>query len=255
MKHIQSILGLLSCSLCSLSVFSQCIEANGAFSVGEELNYYAYYNWGKIWIKAGEASFSVDEEEGNYLFSVNARSLPEWHWLYHLETKHEASMTKQFQPLYRKASTIENKNRSEEKYIYKGNMVYKHSINNAYRRGKDIVYAVKPCSWDIINAVYIARNVNLKNNREGEEIAFAVNFGDTTNTIYGKVCGKEKITNREGRVFDCLKCSASVVKGTIFAADKPVYVWITDDAFHIPVLVEFKMTVGFVKVFLYSYKT
>ena len=225
-----------------------------AFSVGEELKYNAYYNLGKIWIKAGEASFSVDEKDGNYLFSGGTQNLPGWDWLYLLRTTHEASMTKQFQPLYLKVITIENKKRTDEKYIYNGNTVHKHLVSNDYPQGKDTVYTVRPCSWDIINVVYIVRNLNLKNAKQGETIPLFVNLEDSTNTIYGKVLGKETIKNREGKVFNCLKFSASVIYRTIILADKPVNVWITDDDFRIPVLIEFKVAVGYVKVFLHSYK-
>jgi len=238
-----------------IRLFSQCMEENRAFSVGEKLRYYAYYNLGKIWIKAGEAYFAVDEENGNYLFTVSAWNLPGWDWLYHVKTMHKASMTKQFKPLYLKASVAENKNRHNEEHIYKGNTVYKHSENNAYPQGKDTTYTIKPCSWDIINAVYVARNVNLKKYKRGETIPFFVNFGDSTNVIYGKVLGKERIKNREGVEFDCLKCTASVVEGTIFSSERPVYVWITDDDFRIPVLIESKISVGGIKVFLYEFQT
>jgi len=205
-------------------------------------------------VKAGEASFSVEEKEGDYIFTGGARSLPGWDWLYLLQTKHEASMTKQFKPAYLKLITIENKNRMEERYVYKGDTVYKHLINNVYPKGKDSVYTVKPCSWDIINVIYILRNINLKNVKSGEIIPLLLNIDDSTNVVYGKVLGKETIKNREGKEFNCLKFSATVMYGNIVSADKPVNVWITDDDYHIPVLIELKVAVGFLKVFLYSYK-
>jgi hypothetical protein len=230
------------------------VDKNQAFKVGEEIKYYAYYNWGKIWIKAGEASFHVSEKDGNYVFTVTAENLPKWDWLYYLRTTHEAGMTKKMKPVYMKASSIENKTWSDVEYTYKGGYIHKHFANNDHPNGKDTSYAHTPCSWDIINAVYIARNVNIRNVKAEEQIPFYINFDDTTHTIYGKVLKKEQIKNRNGEVFDCLKCSATVVAGTIFAENKPVYVWITDDMRQIPVLIESQIAIGAIKVFLYSYR-
>lgn len=219
------------------------------------MNYYAYYNWGKLWVKAGEASFCVSENDDNYLFTVKAKNLPGWDWLYHLETIHEAGMSKkQLKPVFLRAATIENKNWSKEEYTYKKNTVYKYFENKKYPNGKDTLYSHVPCTWDVINAVYIARNIDLRSVPMGKPIPFYLNFGDATHTIYGKVLKRERIKNREGEVFDCLKCSATVVSGTIFADGKPVYVWVTNDTRQIPVLVESQISIGSIKVFLYNYK-
>lgn len=250
-KYILLIIGTI---LSYASSFSQCVDKNRAFKVGEEIKYHAYYNWGKIWVKAGEASFHVGEKNGNYVFTVKAQNLPKWDWLYRLQTTHEAVITKQMEPVYMKAFTIENKTWSEVEYIYKGDRIYKYFSNNDHPNGKDTSYARTPCSWDIINAVYIARNVNVRNTKIEEQIPFYPNFNDATHIIYGKVLKKEQIKNRKGEVFDCLKCSATVVAGTIFAENKPVYVWITDDVRQIPVLIESQIAIGSIKVFLYSYK-
>ena len=241
---------ILSCA----SSFSQCVDKNQAFKVGEEIKYYAYYNWGMLWVKAGEASFYVGEEDNNYLFTVKSKNLPRWDWLYRVQTSHEAGMTKQLKPVFLRASSSENKNWSKAEYTYKGNHIHKYFENNDYPNGKDTSYIRTSCSWDIISAVYIARNVDLRNTPMGEQIPFYLNFNDETHTIYGKVLKRETIKNREGQKFDCLKCSASVPSGTIFSDGKPVYVWVTDDPRQIPVLVESQIAIGSIKVFLYDYK-
>jgi len=209
---------------------------------------------GKVWIKAGEATFSVGEEGDNYLFTVKAKNMPGLDWLYRLRTVHEAGMTKQMKPLFLRAYTIEHKSRTDTEYLYKGNHIYKKFSSSDNSKSKDTSYVHTPCSWDIINAVYIARNINIRNAKAGERFTFYINFNDSTHTIYGKVLKRERIKNREGEEFDCLKCSATVASGTIFTEGKPVYVWITDDVRQIPVLVESQIKIGAVKVYLYDYK-
>ncbi len=250
-KYILIFTGIV---LLNISSFSQCVTKNQAFKVGEELKYYAYYNWGMIWVKAGEASFNVSEYNDNYLFTVTAKNLPAWDWLYRLQTTHKAEMTKQMQPVSMKATTVENKNWDYVEFIYKGDSIHKHLINNQYPDGKDTVFPHTPCSWDIISAVYIARNTGFQHIPMGQNIPYYLNFNDSTHIIYGTVLEKERIQNREGVEFDCLKCTATVSPGTIFAAGKPVYVWITDDIRRIPVLIESQISIGSIKIFLYEYK-
>jgi len=250
-KYILITIGVI---LCNVSSFSQCVNKNQAFGVGEELKYHAYYNLGRLWVKGGEATFSVGKSGDNYLFTVTAQNLPGLDWLYKLQTTHKAEMTKQMQPVSLKARTVENKNWDYVEYIYKGDSIHKRLVNNQYPKGRDTTYRRTPCSWDIINAVYIARNTDFKHIPMGEQIPYYINFNDSTHTIYGKVLQKERIKNREGVEFDCLKCSATVAPGTIFAANKPVFVWVTDDLRRIPVLIESQISIGAIKVFLYEYK-
>ena len=48
-------------------IVDQCSIANESFSANEYLVYRVYYNWGPIWIPAGEASFELTEEEEDML--------------------------------------------------------------------------------------------------------------------------------------------------------------------------------------------
>jgi hypothetical protein len=233
---------------------SQCVKENKAFDIGEELYFYAYYNWGKLWIKAGKASFIVSEKDSNYVYTVEAANLPGWDWLYYLRTTHIASMTKEMKPVFLKAYTNEKGDISSDEYYYINNEIHKHFTNTTYPEGKDTVYPHTSCSWDIINAVYAARNFNFNDYEIGQDIPFYVNFSDKTHTIYGKIIKEEKIKNKEGEEFDCLKCTATVPPGTIFAANRPVYVWITNDERRLPILIECQIRIGSIKVYLYEYK-
>lgn len=229
---------------------AQCVKETRAFEVGEVLNYAAYYNLGLVWVKAGVATFSVEEENGNYKFSVVADNLPKWEWLYSLHSRHTASVTRDFKPIYMTASTSENGRFSRDHYVYDDDVIHKTYWlkNNDCQHLKDLPHP--PCSWDIINAVYVARSMDVRNYPDPNKIPFNVMFNDSVYTVYGAVLGKERIKTRKGKEFDCLKCTATVVAGTMFESGAPVYVWITDDVHQIPVLVESKIKIGAVKVYL-----
>lgn len=229
---------------------AQCVEKTQAFEVGEVLNYAAYYNWGFVWVKAGVANFSVGEEDGNYKFTIVADNLPKWEWLYSLHSRHTASVTKDFVPLYMSASTSENGLETKDYYKYDGDVIYKTYSTKSNPNPQTKVLQHPACSWDIINAVYVARSMNVRDYPDKSRIPFNVMFNDSVYTIYGAVLGEERIKTRTNKEYDCLKCTATVVKGTMFEAGSPVYVWITNDVRQIPIMVESKIRIGAVKVYL-----
>lgn len=238
-------------SFCSLVCHAQCVEQSKAIKVGEVLHYSAYYNWGLIWVKAGVATFSVEEEEGNYKFTVKTDNVPAWGWLYSVHSLHEASISKDFRPIYMRSVSEENGVKAKEYYRYSADGT---TIEKTYKYGDDEekkeIFKQKECSWDIINMVYIARSYNVRGATPDETIPFSVMFNNKYHTIYGKVLGKETIKNRNGKSYSCLKCTATVASGTIFKDGEPVYVWITDDDAQIPILVESKISIGSIKVYL-----
>ena len=65
--------------------------------------------------------------------------------------------------------------------------------------------------------------------------------------IYIRYLGKERIKNRDGRKFDCLKFKPLLVEGTIFESGEDMTVWVTDDQNRVPIIVEAKILIGSVK--------
>ena len=68
--------------------------------------------------------------------------------------------------------------------------------------------------------------------------------------LYIRHLGRDTITLHGGKTYSTFKFSAMLVKGTIFKGGEDLFVWVTDDKFHIPVLVEAKILVGSVKAIL-----
>ena len=242
---------------CLSSVMNgQIVTSNKAFRIGEEFVLDAYFNVGFLWLKVGTASFSVDEEHGNYLFTVKANNYPKWDWLYKVNTLHVASCTKSMQPLYMWCQVHEKDHYYEDRYDYTKEddhyLVRRQTNGYRYPDGRDTSYALPLEAHDIINSVYVARNTDLTTNN-GVLIPFYPIFGDRIHMMYGNVLGKETITTKENETYECLKCTAIVGSGTIVDNSEPVYVYVTDDDRKIPVLVETKLSFGRVKVYLKSY--
>lgn len=228
------------------------VNSNNAFKVGEVMKLKAYYYFGLIWFEIGEATFSVSDENGNYKFTVRAKNHSRWDWLYKLNTLHEASCTKSMQPIYMRSKTEDNGVVSEDEMLYQGDIITRKDKGTLHPYGWDTTYTRQADSYDIINSVYVARNVDLNIN-DGKNIPFYPLFGDKVVVVYGSVLEKEKIKTHNKVQYDCLKCIATVGAGTIFEPDEPVYVYVTDDNRKVPVLVVAKLRIGTVKVYLDDY--
>lgn len=234
-------------------VNAQIVEKNTVFKIGEKFVLDAYFNVGRIWIKVGEAEFKVEAEADNYRFMVTAKSLPKWDWIYSMNTLHVASCTKDMKPLYMWSNVYENGEYAEEHYTFIDKGTY-NEIHRKRRSSKnsgevlDTTFNLPYEAHDIINSVYVARNTDLTYNG-GKSIPFSPIFGSKIFTIYGDVLGEEKVTTKENQSFDCLKCVANIGGGTIAEKDMPIYVYVTKKEL-IPVLVEAKLSLGNVRVYL-----
>jgi len=68
----KSILLFLILILGTYTSQAQCLEKNFAFQTGEKLVFRGYYNWGFIWVAAGEVELSVaaDQYENKDVFKI-----------------------------------------------------------------------------------------------------------------------------------------------------------------------------------------
>ena len=59
-----------------------CQLTNTAFSPGEKMVYKIYYNWGFIWMPAGEVTFNVEEEGDIYHYKVIGKTYNSYNWFF-----------------------------------------------------------------------------------------------------------------------------------------------------------------------------
>jgi hypothetical protein len=62
--------------------------------------------------------------------------------------------------------------------------------------------------------------------------------------------GHEEIKNRDGKYWDCILFSAVLDRGTMFKAGEELLVWVSNDKARIPIMIEAKITVGSIKIYL-----
>ncbi len=237
---------------------SQCFKYNTAFQTGERLTYNVMYNWGFIWIGAGDVVFSVKETSfrGRTVYSLDAHgsSYSSYDWFFKVRDSFQAYLDKEtLQPLWHLRNTSEGNFNTYEEYHfdYNKNLIYSATQNTKKPYNRDTL-KIERCTFDLLSMAYFARNFDFTGLSAGKKIPVTVLLDNEIYHLYVKYIGKELLKIKDGEKYNTIKFSIQLVEGTVFKAGEDLIVWATDDKNHIPVMVEAKILVGSVKALLHS---
>lgn len=241
--------------LASLQVKAQ----NRPFQPGEKLTYNAYYNWGAIWLHAGEVQFTVDQKpfggKQAYFFEATGKSMPKYDWMYKVRDYYRSYVDiDTFTSLWAERNTAEGSYKAYENYTFKPRERHIYSIvkNSKSKMQKDTLRATASGIYDVLTVIYQCRNVNFDRLKVNEKFPLRIILDGKIYPVYLRYLGKEVIKNKDQKKYRCIKFSALLVEGSIFKGGEDMNIWVTDDDNKIPVLVEAKILIGSVKAYLHS---
>ncbi len=244
---------LLIISPGALKAQSTCINRNYAFSSGERVYYHAYYNWGFIWINAGDVLFSVDDaiKHNKAAFQIKAIGTTKrgYDIFFKVRDTFEVFVdTLSIKPLEFRQITNEGSYKADHHYIFNKEKQEIHTkISRAGSEFEVDILKWPACSFDLLSMIYQARNLDFNKYEVGEKIPISLIVDGEIYNLYIRYLGKEIAKNRDGRKFNCLKFSPLLVEGTIFKSGEDMTVWVTDDNNRVPIVVEAKILIGSVK--------
>ncbi|RYZ49430.1 MAG: DUF3108 domain-containing protein, partial [Sphingobacteriales bacterium] len=217
-----------------------CKGKNTSFLAGEQLFYKVYYNMGRIWVGAGEVSFSVNAEkmQGRNVYHIigDGRTLKSYEWFYKVRDRYESYVDMETLLPVR---FIRNVNEGGFK-IY-NNVSFNHVVGKATTQ--NATYKIPRCVQDVLSAIYYARNIDYSKYTPGAKIPFSMFLDDQVYNLYIRYLGKERIETKYG-TFNTIKFSPLLINGTIFKGGEKMTVWVTDDQNHVPVRIDSPITVG-----------
>jgi len=234
-----------------------CGSNNNAFQSGEKLTYKIYYNWGLLWLGAGEVVFTVQESQDNYLYKAIGKTFASYSWVFDVDDKFYSFVDKQtLLPVRAK------RNINEDGYIIKNDIVFNQEDKSAVstlivnnKEPKVIKKQFDYCMYDILSVIYGLRNVDRSSLNKGDKIPFSMMMDDETYPLSIEYVGKvesKKVKNLGH--FDAVEVSPSIIKGRVFAKDKRMKVWISDDENNVPLIIESPLSVGKIKVVLQKHE-
>lgn len=241
-----------------LSVSAQCFKENFAFKEGENFKFQVYYNWGFIWLNAGYCEFKVTKTSyltrPVYYLDAYGATYNSYDWIFKVRDHYESFLDIEYlRPLWYSQKNYEGGYEVNDRYWfdYDKMKLVAHTQNSKKPFEKDTLN-LPACTFDLISCVYYCRNLNFSNLKVGDRVPIKTFIGKDFFELYIRYLGKEKIKDKAGKEYNCIKFSALLVEGTIFKGGEDMFVWVTDDLNRIPILIEAKILVGSVKVYLES---
>ncbi len=236
---------------------STCSGDNVTFKDSEELVYKIYYNWGLVWLSAGEATFRVQEKKNGYLITAIGKTYSGYEWLYSVYDKYEVFVDKTTMlPIWSTRDIKENKYTQYERMDF--NQVNGTVVSTLGKNRNETTTAIIPvsdCAHDILSILYFVRNYPFSSFRNGQAFPVNVFLDRANNNLTAKYNGTVKKQSVKGLGnFNSYIISPATIEGKVFDKGNTMKMYISEDKNHIPLMVETSLKVGSVKVILKSYK-
>jgi hypothetical protein len=238
---------------------TSCPVTNHAFRDDENFSYKIYYNWGAIWMAAGEASFGAVKTQlaGQtvYHFTGLGSTYPKYDWFYKVNDKYESYADTLFlKPLRFKREAREGGNYTFDDYVFNHK---KKKVYTASRRGsKPTVLdslSITSCTNDVLTAIYYTRCIDFSAYKIKDTIPITFVLDGEVFPSYVRYLGTEVIHSELLGYVRCIKFRPKLIAGTLFKGGEGMTVWVTDDLNRMPVYVETPIIVGTIKVQLLKY--
>ncbi|HET6226567.1 MAG TPA: DUF3108 domain-containing protein [Bacteroidia bacterium] len=236
-----------------------CTVSNQTFKAGELFTYKINYNWGAIWVSAGEATFSAELKQINnatvYHFVGWGTTYSKYDFLYKVRDKYESyADTLSLKPLRFIREASEGGSYTFDDYVFSQS---KHKVYTNSRRNKkpgtfDSI-SITACTNDVLTAIYYVRCLDFSRYKVNDTIPVTFVLDGEVFPSYVRYLGKEIIKSELLGQVRCIKFRPKLIEGTLFKGGEEMVVWVTDDENRMPVYVETPILVGTIKVSLLKY--
>lgn len=236
---------------------AQCLSKITSFKEGEKVTYQIYYNWGIIWVAAGEAIFTTEKStfanKTVYKLKGQGYTYPKYDGLYRVRDIFEAYVdTLNLKPYKYLRDTKEGSHKvyNEAYFSY-----HKKKITAYYKENNKPLkvdsLTLNNCVFDVVSMIYYARNLDFSKSKIGDKLPIIMFLDNEIHYLYIKYLGKETIKTERGLI-SCVKFKPKLIPGTMFKDGDEMTVWVSDDENKIPVLIEAPILIGQVKAILKS---
>lgn len=228
-----------------------CGQVNRSFLSGEKIHYTIYYNVIGIYVNAGKADFETRNTNLNgidaYTFTATGRSNSKYDWIFKVRDKYESVVDSKTLLPYQFMREI------NEGGFHQKELIQFNQKNKTVTIESGTVPTSSDCTYDVISAVYAARNINFSNLQTNDKVYLNFFLDKELYPSYFKYLGREEVTTQYG-TFKAIKLAPLLVKGSMFQGGEKMTIWISDDANHVPVRIETPIIVGSIKVDMVGYE-
>ena len=262
MSKFFKILFLFCAFAISVNAQEDCMIENQIFYPGEKITFEGAYNWGPVWLRAGEATFALNEAEldGKALYHLvgEGKTFESYNWVYRVEDVYQSYIDKETLLPYKFIRDVD-----EGGHIIQNRYTFNHKENllnidqlktNDHLKKKDESMYIPDCTHDVLSAVFYVRNIDYTQLEIGESVAFKIMIDAEVFNVSIVYHGIEEKKIKGGERYNCHKITFELIAGTIFEDGQTMTVWATADKNKIPVMVESPLIIGKAKFFATAYE-
>lgn len=237
---------------------SPCYAGNKPVHIGEQIKYRIAYNFGTLWIDAGwvrtKTSDTLIDGKPFYHFFGTGASSKHWDWLYKVrDTIEVITETDQLRPLnYRRHSNINGYKRYHT-YQFDHDKQIVHAVISE----TDIPYqeqniSLPACTFDALTASYVVRSIDFGKATIGETIVVKIIIDDQVYEMPIVYEGMETISSRNKTEHQCYLFTTTLQRGHILMPGEKLKIWVSSKPGQIPIMMEAKIRIGSIKIYLDS---
>jgi hypothetical protein len=226
------------------------------FVPGETARYGAYFNWHFIWINAGDVLFKCDtikyEQQKAWRLKAVGKTFKAYDILYTVRDTFESILTYPgFDPLWFRRAVNHGHGHSLHQYTFfpkEGKIISRIQHEDEKPIPGQLTWSKGV--HDLLSSAYYFRGYEFEKMKKGQKVNFKMVVDNTSEELYFRYLGTEKVKTRSDREFLCHKVSVWLLEGDFFPEGEYMKVWFTADQNRLPVMVETKILVGSVKAIL-----
>jgi hypothetical protein len=218
-----------------------------AFVPGEKLKYDLHFGS----IHAGEGNFEVKPElkiisgKPHYHIAVTGKSYKVFDPFHKVRDYYESFVNKEtLLPSVFIRDVLEGKYKDKEYYIF-DRLNKKVNANNE-------VYASEDNIHDIVSVFYYLRCIDFNNKKVGYSMNLKAFFDEEIFPMGVTYTGKKTISTPIGKV-TCKVFKPKLIEGRVFQDQQDMTIYVSDDKNQIPIRIESKVYLGFVRADLIKY--
>lgn len=250
----------LSCVFSQESIYGQCEMKNTAFASGEKIHYDLYFNYGFLYIKAGNSFLNITDanHKGKSAYKtymqINSSGLAGN--LYTVNDTLTSYVDMQLRPLLFTKEAFEGKDYSTEKqiYSYENNGIKVRTIRTWNGEPDfDKKLTIESCAYDYLSILLYVRNLNFSEMKEGDKHYVHFLSGKQVVNMSINYEGTSSMKANDGKKYDVINISMTILDKAFKNPQEAIKASLSNDKNRIPIVIETALKIGSVKAVMKSF--
>ncbi len=233
-----------------------CTSADRPYQDGEEIVYKVYYNWGWLWIAAGEVVFKVEDTASEVVYTVTGRSFKAYDPIFMVRDYYVSHLDKTTcQPNFFRRDIHEGKYLRYDSISFdQQNHQLVEFFGKSRSEAQRFEFQLDDWVHDMVSVIYHLRSQKAATMQSGYQLPVRIFFDKELFSLNVNYIGSSRRRIKGLGKQDVHHFQPELIDGYVFSEGDLMDIWVSDDAQQVPLLIESPITIGSVKAILQTYK-